>query len=106
VDASDGKQSPPRITLPTQLRYADGCFIGSLWKAGQGNVVNVIGILGLLIGIGSSGFVKKATGINDAASINIPNYLSSVINPLYFLMFLWVTGILLFFFFRQSRYRY
>jgi len=87
--------------------FADGCFIGSLWKAGQGNVINVVGIVGLLMGIGASGIGKailvKQTSVSTSL---IPNYLSSVMSPLLFLIVLWVAGILFLIVFRQKRYRY
>jgi len=87
--------------------FADGCFIGSLWKAGQGNVINLVGIIGLLIGIGASGFDKvmlvKLTGVSTSL---IPNYLSSRMSHLLFLIILWVVGILLLIVLKQKRYRY
>lgn len=87
--------------------FADGCFIGSLWKAGQGNVINLVGIIGLLIGIGSSGFDKamlvKLTGVSTNF---IPNYLSSGMSPLLFLIVLWVAGTLLLMVLKQKRYQY
>ncbi len=87
--------------------FADGCFIGSLWKAGQGNVINVIGIIGLLIGIGVSQFGKSMLGNPTTVSDgHIPNDLSSVVSPLIFLIVLWLVGILLLLVFRQKRYRY
>ena len=87
--------------------FADGCFIGSLWKAGQGNVINVVGIIGLLMGIGASQ-VSKAILVKQTsvATSLIPNYLSSVMSPLLFLVVLWVAGILLLVIFKQKRYRY
>ena len=87
--------------------FADGCFIGSLWKAGEGNVINVIGIIGLLVGIGVAQFAK-AIFVHQTENIvnGIPNYLSSFISPLVFLVILWVIGVLLFIIFRRKRYRY
>jgi uncharacterized membrane protein YedE/YeeE len=87
--------------------FADGCFIGSLWKAGQGNVINVVGIIGLLMGIGASQVGKSVLGepTNVAGSL-IPSYLSSVMSPLLFLIVLWVAGIFLLVIFKQKRYRY
>ena len=87
--------------------FADGCFIGSLWKAGQGNVINVVGIIGLLMGIGASQVGKAVLGgpTNVAGSL-IPSYLSSVMSPLLFLIVLWVAGIFLLVIFKQKRYRY
>ena len=88
--------------------FADGCFIGSLWKAGQGNVVNVVGLLGLIIGLGGADFVKVTLGIKNpvATAGFIPNYLNSVMSPVLFLVVPWTTGLLLLFLFRQPRYRY
>jgi uncharacterized membrane protein YedE/YeeE len=87
--------------------FADGCFIGSLWKAGQGNVINLIGIIGLLMGIGGSEIGKVILAKLPMVSINIiPNYLSSGMSPLLFLIILWVVGILLLMVLKQKRYRY
>jgi uncharacterized membrane protein YedE/YeeE len=88
--------------------FADGCFIGSLWKAGQGNVVNVVGLFGLIIGLGGADFVKTTMGISSPVSTAgfIPNYLNSFMSPVLFLVILWIAGLLLLFLFRQSRYRY
>jgi hypothetical protein len=87
--------------------FADGCFIGSLWKAGQGNVINMVGIIGLMMGIGASRIGAAMIGkpTNLAGSL-IPNQLSSVINPVLFLIVLWTAGIVLLTVFRQKRYRY
>ena len=87
--------------------FADGCFIGSLWKAGEGNVINVIGIFGLLGGIGLSQiaktiFVKEST----VSSSLISNRLTSIMSPVMFLIILWVLGVLLLLLFRRKRYRY
>lgn len=88
--------------------FADGCFIGSLWKAGQGNVINWVGIIGLLMGIG--GFeVSKAILLKHpiVPTSLIPNDLmSSGMSPLLFLIILWVAGLLLLTVFKQKRYRY
>jgi uncharacterized membrane protein YedE/YeeE len=87
--------------------FADGCFIGSLWKAGEGNVINVIGIIGLLMGIGVTQFGKTILiQQTNVAANGIPNYLSSLISPFIFLIILWVVGVLLLTVFRQKRYRY
>ena len=87
--------------------FADGCFVGSLWKAGQGNVINIVGIIGLLAGISGSEIIRDMfvtqTGIQTGI---IPNYLSSVISPMILLIFLWTVGLLLLIIFRQKRYRY
>jgi hypothetical protein len=87
--------------------FADGCFIGSLWKAGEGNVINVIGIFGLLGGIGTSQivktmFVKEST----VPSSLITNYLASIMSPVVFLIFLWLLGALLLVLLKRKRYRY
>jgi len=87
--------------------FADGCFIGSLWKTGQGNVINIFGILGLLAGIGGSEIIRDmfVSQTGDSASI-IPNYLSSVTSSLLFLIVLWIVGVSLLIIFKQKRYRY
>ncbi len=87
--------------------FADGCFIGSLWKAGQGNVINVISLVALVIGIGVVQFGKTLfiKQVNTTPGF-IPNYLSSIMSPVLFLVILWVIGIFLFFIFKQRRYRY
>jgi hypothetical protein len=87
--------------------FADGCFIGSLWKAGQGNVVNMVGILGLLAGIGVSRIVAIMTERQfDLMSSLIPNKLDELVNPLLLLLVLWAVGIILLVVFRQKHYRY
>ena len=87
--------------------FADGCFIGSLWKAGQGNVINLVGIIGLLMGIGGSRIGKAILVKLPIASTSlIPNYLSSEMSPLLLLTILWVAGILLLMVLKQKRYRY
>lgn len=87
--------------------FADGCFIGSLWKTGQGNVINAVGIIGLLIGIGITEFGKTilVQHTNPTAS-PIPNYISSAISPFIYLVVLWIAGISLLIVFKQKRYRY
>jgi uncharacterized membrane protein YedE/YeeE len=87
--------------------FADGCFIGSLWKAGEGNIINVIGVFGLLAGRGISQiiktiFVKKST---DSSSL-IPNHLTSLMRPAVFLVTLWLLVVLLLVLFRRKWYRY
>jgi uncharacterized membrane protein YedE/YeeE len=87
--------------------FADGCFIGSLWKAGQGNVINLAGILGLLMGVGGSGMGKAIlVKLPIVTTSLIPNYLSSGMSPLLFLIILWVAGLLLLMVLKQKRYRY
>jgi len=86
--------------------FADGCFIGSLWKAGQGNIINSVGILGMLMGMGASqAGMKGFAGIRLLES-SFPNYLSSLASPIFLLIFLWGTGSLLLVIFRQTRYRF
>jgi uncharacterized membrane protein YedE/YeeE len=85
--------------------FADGCFIGSLWKAGQGNVINMIGILGMLVGIGLSQLsISKVTASLKIS--NVPNHLDAIMPPLMFLALLWIAGILLFLIFKPKHYRY
>lgn len=85
--------------------FADGCFIGSLWKAGQGNLINVSGVIGLLIGIGMSQAGMTLIGAQRTGS-TIPGDLSSMIRPLWFVMGLWLAGTILLLIFRERRYRY
>ncbi len=88
--------------------FADGCFIGSLWKAGQGNIINIVGILGTLIGIGASKMAAKFIIIKQPAVLGpqITNYLNIIIHPFVFIALLWVLGILSLIIFRQKHYRY
>jgi hypothetical protein len=87
--------------------FADGCFIGSLWKAGEGNVINIIGIIGILAGIGVTQFGKALlAGQTEIVANGIPNDLSSVISPSMFLITLWIIGAFLLIVFRRKRYRY
>ncbi len=87
--------------------FADGCFIGSLWKAGQGNVINIVGIIGLLAGIGASELIKDMFITETGSSTGfITNDLSSIMSPLLFLIVLWIIGILLMVIFKQKHYRY
>jgi uncharacterized membrane protein YedE/YeeE len=87
--------------------FADGCFIGSLWKAGEGNVINIVGLFGLLMGIGLSQIVKDRF-FNEAAIASglIPNYLNTIINPLVLVIILWILGVLLLLFFKRKIYKY
>jgi uncharacterized membrane protein YedE/YeeE len=87
--------------------FADGCFIGSLWKVGQGNVINVAGVVGLLMGMGGSQMAKSL--LSDHISVTtspIPNYVTSLVSPLWLLVVLWVVGTILLVVFKQKRYRY
>ena len=87
--------------------FADGCFIGSLWKAGQGNVINMVGILGLLTGIGMAQVAVRLTGnLSTSYGSRIPADLSTVIGPWWFLAALWIVGSALLIVFRQRHYRY
>lgn len=36
---------------------ADGCYMGSLWKAGQGNIASLIAVIGIFLGAGISSAV-------------------------------------------------
>jgi uncharacterized membrane protein YedE/YeeE len=85
--------------------FADGCFIGSLWKAGQGNVINMFGIFGMLMGIAVSQMSINTIMPKNRVSI-MPNYLSAMIDPFMFLLVLWCLGVLLFIIFKPARYRY
>jgi hypothetical protein len=89
--------------------FADGCFIGSLWKAGQGNIVNIIGIFGMLVGIGvSKAGIEKFMFVKQTGLFNlkIGSYLSAVISPDLFLVLLWVAGLLLLLAFKPRHYKY
>ena len=88
--------------------FADGCFIGSLWKAGQGNVVNMAGIVGMLVGIGAAEAAKAALAGGGPALLStaVPNYLTAVVSPAVLLALLWAAGLVLFRVFRGERYRY
>jgi uncharacterized membrane protein YedE/YeeE len=85
--------------------FADGCFIGSLWKAGQGNVVNVVGMLGLVAGIGGARLLEGALSLPVLTGA-ITNQLSAVVTPWVLLGILWVGGTSLLLVFRVKRYRY
>ncbi len=88
--------------------FADGCFIGSLWKAGQGHVVNLAGILGLLLGSGVTQFILNRSFSQDNGYdfIQIPGEMGGFISPWMFLSVLWIVGMLVLFFFRSVRYDY
>lgn len=85
--------------------FADGCFIGSLWKAGQGNIINMAGIFGMLFGIGVSQAVLQIMKFRPAES-QIPNYFDSLIGSTPFLIILWSVGLVLMFVFKPHRYKY
>lgn len=87
--------------------FSDGCFIGSLWKAGQGNIINIGGILGMLIGIGISQLgIAQFMAVKKGVASQAPNYLNSIMSPVLFLILLWVIGILLLAAFKEKHYRY
>jgi hypothetical protein len=85
--------------------FADGCFIGSLWKAGQGSAVNMVGILGLVAGIGAARTLDSLFS-RFPASGTIPNHLGGAIGPWLPVGVLWVVGAVLLVRFRRKRYRY
>lgn len=85
--------------------FADGCFIGSLWKAGQGNIINLAGILGMIIGIGATQIAGKFMYLNGIHS-TIPNHLNYFITPALFLTLLWAIGVFLLVVFKPKHYRY
>ncbi len=89
--------------------FADGCFIGSLWKAGQGNIINIAGIFGMLLGMGVSQLGVKffmIVGRSNPAIRGIPNYLDTIVSPIIFLFLLWGIGVLLFVTIKHKYYRY
>ena len=86
--------------------FADGCFIGSLWKMGQGNMINMLGILGMLIGMGVSQVITIIMKQPPASGGFMPTYLASIASPLFFLVLLWGVGITLFIVFKPKHYRY
>jgi uncharacterized membrane protein YedE/YeeE len=88
--------------------FADGCFIGSLWKAGQGNVINMIGIAAMLLGIFSAQILFNNATLKNTitASGGIPNSLTALIKPLWFIMLLWFLGVLLLVVFKPKYYNY
>ncbi len=85
--------------------FADGCFIGSLWKAGQGNVVNVAGLVGLVVGIGGMQVFTRYLAL-PASSSSIPNQLASMTNSWILVAVLWTLGLSALLLFRQKRYRF
>jgi hypothetical protein len=112
IVVEDYVQSPGFLILGSFLMgfgfiFADGCFIGSLWKAGEGNVINVIGIFGLLGGIGTAQLVKTIflKKMTEHSSL-ISNHLTTILNPVVFLIILWLLGLLLLIVLKRKRYRY
>ena len=85
--------------------FADGCFTGSLWKAGQGNVVNMAGLVGLVMGIGAMQMRARFAPLPASAS-SIPNELGSVADSWLLVAVLWILGLCALFLFRRKRYRY
>ena len=85
--------------------FADGCFIGSLWKTGQGNVINVAGLAGLVVGIGAMQMLARFVPLPSSAS-SIPNRLASVTDQWVLVAVLWVLGLSALLLFRQKKYRY
>lgn len=89
--------------------FADGCFIGSLWKAGQGNIINIAGIFGMLLGIGVLQIgVKSVIAVSKSNPFDggIPNYLNTIVSPIIFLLLLWGIGGLLLVIIKRKYYRY
>ncbi|HOW43378.1 MAG TPA: YeeE/YedE thiosulfate transporter family protein [Candidatus Omnitrophota bacterium] len=88
--------------------FADGCFIGSLWKAGQGNIVNWVGIYGMLLGIGVTRIVLPGVlpAQQVAAGWRIPGSLTAWLPAGIFLAVLWSLGMILFAVFRSRKYHY
>jgi hypothetical protein len=87
--------------------FADGCFIGTLWKIGQGNIVNISGFWGMLLGIGASKVViERSLHPSGAGQVCISNYLQAFIPQKLFLVILWILGVLLLLVFKPKHYRY
>ena len=85
--------------------FADGCFIGSLWKAAQGNLINVVGIVGLLMGMGVFQVAKKLFSLATVTT-DVPNHLATIASPWLWLAVLWVVGLVVLIVFRPRRYGY
>jgi hypothetical protein len=85
--------------------FADGCFIGSLWKSGQGNVINIVGIFGILLGTGLTQVVIKLLPAQNAVS-SLSNNMIDFISPFWFLLLLWIAGVTLFICFKPIHYDY
>jgi len=85
--------------------FADGCFIGSLWKTGQGNVINVAGLFGLVVGIGAMQMLGEFFSL-PASGSSIPNRLASVVDSWLLVAVLWMLGLSALLLFRPARYRY
>jgi uncharacterized membrane protein YedE/YeeE len=86
--------------------FADGCFIGSLWKAGQGNIINFAGILGMLMGMGVSQPLINSFKHEASYGMKFPAYFDSMVSPLIFLILLWALGVLLLIVSKQKHYKY
>lgn len=77
---------------------ADGCYMGSLWKAGQGNIASFISVIGIILGAGVSSAVQNLhleIGAFSAAEINLtwPIMAAKVGLALFFLV--WVGAYLM-----------
>jgi hypothetical protein len=110
LDADSFVTAPASLAIGSFLMgvgfvFADGCFIGSLWKTGQGNVVNVAGLVGLVVGIGAMQMLGRFVPLPASAS-SIPNRLASVTNSWLLVAVLWVLGLAALLLFRRKRYRY
>lgn len=109
---TDYIQEPAFLVLGSFLMgfgfiFADGCFIGSLWKAGEGNVINVVGIIGLLMGIGGSQVIETFVCKEQPnTSTLLSNHLTSFLNPSVLLIILWLLGVLLLLLLKRKSYRY
>jgi hypothetical protein len=87
--------------------FADGCFIGSLWKTAQGNVVNLFGLIGMLLAMGGmQPLIKSFAASPGQPRSCIPNYLSAVLPLPVLVIILWVAGMLLLVLNRLKHYRY
>jgi hypothetical protein len=94
-------------SYPRTGRTDAGPFCGTGRKAGEGNVINVIGIFGLLAGIGAAQTAQKLLLKNTAvSSSSITNNLTTIINPWLYIIALWLLGIILLSVFKRKRYKY
>jgi uncharacterized membrane protein YedE/YeeE len=81
--------------------FADGCFIGSLWKIGQGSAVSAVAFFGMIVGTGIGQSLVK--GMPPSAGEGWPNDLSLLISPTAFVSLLWTAGIFLLVILRPKR---
>lgn len=89
--------------------FADGCFIGSLWKIGQGNLINVAGFWGMMVSVGMMQAIARIGQVSSpglTGQSQVINDLSLIMNPVGFLLILWGAGLFLFIIFRVKCYRY